>query len=289
VTVTISGAGRRFQLVGVGLVLVALAIALFARPAAAAITGTATPSTGLENTGTMVVTGSGFATGTLPTVHVLECEHGATDSSQCDANTDDSSVSANPAGNYSNPAYAYYALPNAIFGISDITCDATHACDLLLIQDDYNNFSNPHVLIPLTFTAVAATTTEPPTTIPASTIPTTATTATTAPTSATTAPSGDPTTTAAATAGGSTTTTTAKGGSSSTLGGQGSGSTLPAGGNGFSSGSSDGSGGSGGTLPFTGPPTAAPIIAICGIVIVLAGTLMRRVVLNVPDAGVRVS
>ena len=284
--VTISGAGRRFQLVGVGLVLVALAIALFARPAAAAITGTATPSTGLANTGTMAVTGSGFATGSLPTVHVLECEHGATDSSQCDANTDDPSVSANAAGNYSNSAYTYYALPNATFGISDITCDATHACDLLLIQDDYNNFSNPHVLIPLTFSAVAATTTAPPTTIPASTSPTTATTTATSSTTsvgATTTPTGDPTTTAV---GGSTTTTTAKGGSSSTLGGQGSGSTLAGGSDGFGSG---GSSGSGGTLPFTGPPTAAPIIAICGIVIILAGTLMRRVVLNVPDAGVRVS
>ena len=63
-----------------------------------------------------MVTASGFATGDLRTVHVLECEHDATDVSQCDANTDDSSLNSNVAGNYTNNAYTYYALPNAVFG-----------------------------------------------------------------------------------------------------------------------------------------------------------------------------
>jgi len=42
-------------------------------------------------------------------------------------------------------------------------------------------------------------------------------------------------------------------------------------------------------LPFTGPPTTAPIVALCGLVIIFAGTLMRRVVLRVPDAGASLS
>ena len=290
-TVTISGAGRRFQLVGVGLVLVALLLAVFARPASAAVTGTATPSTGLGLTGTLAISAGGFDPGnppSRPVVFVIECSHGATDSSSCDANTVSSSRGT-ASGTYTDDAYTYYSLPNDTFGgVDSITCDATHACDLVVIQDDYNNFSNPHVNIPITFSAVAATTTSPPTTIPASTVPTTATTAPTSATtsvSATTTATSDPTTTTGV--GG--TSTTVKGGASSTLGGQGSGSTLPPGSDGFGAGGSGGSSGSGGTLPFTGPPTAAPIIAICGIVIILAGTLMRRVVLNVPDAGVRVS
>ena len=70
-TVTISGAGRRFQLVGVGLVLVALLLAVFARPASAAVTGTATPSTGLGLTGTLAISAGGFDPGNPPSRPVV--------------------------------------------------------------------------------------------------------------------------------------------------------------------------------------------------------------------------
>jgi hypothetical protein len=287
VTVTISGLGRRFQLAGVCLVLVALAIAMFARPASAAVTGSATPSTGLALTGTLSITASGFATN-LNVIQVLECVHGATDSIQCDANTVDPFVSADTSGDYSNSEYHYTALPNSDLGVSNIVCDKDNPCDLLVIQDDYNNFSNPHILIPISFSVSAETTTSPSTTL--GTIGTTTTTApagaTTTIAGATTVPTGDSTTTPA---GGSTTTavggsTTTAVGAGTTFGGQGS--TLPAG----DPGGVDNSGsGSGGTLPFTGPPTAAPIVAVCGLVILFAGTFMRRVVLRVPNSGVSLS
>jgi hypothetical protein len=293
VTVTISGLGRRFQLAGVALVLVALAIALFARPAAAAPTATATPATGLENTGTLAVAAGGFATdGSLHVVFVLECELGATDSAQCDANTADSSKKSNTAGTYTNNAYTYFTLPNeAIFGgPSAITCDSTNDCGLVVIQDDYNNFNNPHVEIPITFSAVAATTVPPSTTTAPPTSATTATTATTGATSTavtgTTVPD-DATTAVAGTTSAGGTTTTAKG-TATSVAGQGSGNTLPVDPSGGGGGSVDSSGGSG-SLPFTGPPTAAPIVALCGLVILFAGTLMRRVVLRVPNSGVSLS
>jgi hypothetical protein len=136
----------------------ALGTAANASPSGQVVSGTVTcgsggcpgPNDALGYTGTLKVTGSGFGT-ELNTVHVLECVHGATDASQCDANTDDPSFDANISGNFSDPSYTYYSLPNDALGLSSIHCDATHLCDLLLIQDDYNNFSNPHVLIPLTF------------------------------------------------------------------------------------------------------------------------------------------
>ena len=319
-TVTISGYGRRFQLVGVLLVVAALAVAFFARPASAAIAATVTPTTNLGDTGTLSITASGFAT-QLNTVFVIECVHGATSSDQCDANTEDGSLSADANGNYTNPAYTYYELPNAVFGgVDSITCDLNNPCDLVIIQDDYNNFSNPHVNIPLSFSSVASTTaavTEPPTVAPTTAVPTTATpstfaTATTTHTGTTPPPktTGDATTTTDASAGatgettttsagtthaGSTTTrdatttsgatTTTEACAGTTIAGQGTGATLGSDPGDVSGGSS----GSGGTLPFTGPPTAAPIIAICGLVILLAGTVMRRIVLNVPDAGVPLS
>jgi hypothetical protein len=148
--------------------VVALGLAAFS-PAAHAVsgqtvTGTVTcppgacpgPGDALGYSGTVKVTGSGFAHN-LNTVHAIECESGATDSSQCDANTDDPSINANTSGLYTNNAYPYYSLPNDALGVSNITCDATHLCDLVLIQDDYNNFSNPHVNIPLTFDSGVAT------------------------------------------------------------------------------------------------------------------------------------
>ena len=108
-------------------------------------------------TGTLHVQGSGFGT-SLNTVFAIECVHNVISSDQCDANTADGSVNADTSGNYNNPAYTYYSLPNATFGgVDSITCDATHLCDLVLIQDDYNNFSNPHVNIPLTFDSGVAT------------------------------------------------------------------------------------------------------------------------------------
>ena len=244
------------------------------------------PARDSADTGTLTVSASGFPTGTLTVVHVLECEHGATDVSQCDANTDDPNHRANAAGVYTNNAYAYYALPNAVFGgLSSITCDATHDCDLVVIQDDYTNFSNPHVEIPISFSAVAASTT----TVSTTTSPGAGPTTTTAPTGATTTVVsgttvvGETTTAVTGTTAGAGTSTTGKG-TATTLSGQGSGDTLPG----------DPSGGgsvdtSGGQLPFTGPPTAAPIVALCGLVILFAGTLMRRVVLRVPDTGVSIS
>ena len=41
-------------------------------------------------------------------------------------------------------------------------------------------------------------------------------------------------------------------------------------------------GGSGEKLPEQGVPAAVPIMAVCGFVILLAGTVMRRIVLRVP-------
>ena len=115
------------------------------------------PGDALGYTGTLHVQGSGFGT-SLNTVYAIECVHNATSSDQCDANTADGSVNADTSGNYNNTAYTYYSLPNATFGgVDSITCDATHLCDLVLIQDDYNNFSNPHVNIPLTFDSGVAT------------------------------------------------------------------------------------------------------------------------------------
>jgi hypothetical protein len=140
--------------------VIALGLAAFSPAAHAAVSGSisnvtcgagACPTAGqLGYGGTLKVSASGFGTD-LNTIHVLECEHGATDSSQCDANTDDPNLNANVSGNYTNNSYAYYSLPNDALGVSNITCDATHLCDLVVIQDDYNNFSNPHVNIPLTF------------------------------------------------------------------------------------------------------------------------------------------
>ena len=150
--------------------VVALGLAAFV-PAANAVSGSVVsgtvtcppgqcpgPGDALGYTGTLHLTGSGFTTGDLHTVFAIECEHGATDSSQCDANTADGDKNSNVSGVYTNNAYTYYSLPNNTFGVIDsITCDATHLCDLVLIQDDYNNFSNPHVNIPLTFDSGVAT------------------------------------------------------------------------------------------------------------------------------------
>ena len=215
-TLRSSGMGRRFQLFGSVLLIVAIAMWMFANPATAAVTGTATPSTGLGVTGTLAVTASGFGT-SLNTVFVIECVHGATDSSQCDANTEDGNLDADTSGNYSNPAYVYYQLPNAVFdNIDSITCDATHLCDLVVIQDDYNNFSNPHVNIPITFAGGGATTTSAATSTTAAsttttTRPATTTTTTTLPTTTTTGAAPTTTTTTApttTTTGPATTTTT---------------------------------------------------------------------------------
>ena len=84
------GTARRFQVFGTALMLGGLLMSVFPHAASAAVTGTATPNSGLGATGTLAVTASGFNTGDLFTVHVIECERGATDSAQCDANTDDS-------------------------------------------------------------------------------------------------------------------------------------------------------------------------------------------------------
>ena len=77
---------------------------------------------------------------------------------QCDANTDDGYLEREhcPATTRTTRT-SYYSLPNDTLGVSNIRCDATHLCDLVLIQDDYNNFSNPHVNIPLTFDSGVAT------------------------------------------------------------------------------------------------------------------------------------
>jgi hypothetical protein len=184
VTLRSSGTGRRFQVFGSVLMLGALALWMFPHAASAAVTGTATPNTGLGATGTLAVSASGFGTGDLHTVFVIECERGATDSILCDANTGDGSLNTNTSGVYTNDAYVYWSLPNDALGISNITCDATHLCDLVLIQDDYNNFSNPHVSIPISFGDTGGTTTTASSTTTSST--TTSSTTTTAPTDTTT-------------------------------------------------------------------------------------------------------
>jgi len=270
---------RPAQAVGLALFVAAFVMTLTFRPtpAAAAVTGSVTPNSGLHDGDTVHVTADGLPANTP--IQVLECEQNAQSSAQCEGNTTDVSISSDSNGHYDNPNYSVYVLPGPTIGISSIHCDGTHPC-ALYVGTDYNNLqSSPHVLLNISFAAGTATTT---TTTPLATTTTTvaqaATTTTTAPGAVTTTTVGG--STSSTTPDGSTTTSIAGGGTSSDNGTAGSGGSSGAGVGG--GGSSDpnavsGSGSStGSTLPMTSAPPLAPWLAGSGILAFVAGTVARR-------------
>jgi hypothetical protein len=276
--------GRPLQAVGlVALVAAAFVTLSFDPPTAtAAVAGTATPNSGLTDTQTIHVQASGFppSTNNQP-IHVVECVRGATTSQDCEGTTDDPTVNADSSGNYDNPAYTVYVLPDSTIPNASIKCDASHLCDLY-VGDDVNNLATSnHVMIPISFAGAAATTTTtppPPTTTTAPPVGTTTTvptaTTTTAPGATTTTVPGATTTTAA----GGSTTTTSTSVVAGTSGGSGSDpSSAALGGSSSGGGTSvSGSGSSQASLPFTAAPPLAPWLGGFGLLAVLGGTVTRR-------------
>lgn len=100
--------------------------------------------------------------GTFPantTIKVIECVHGATDGTQCEGLTNVQTKRSAADGSYDN-SYTVRTLPDAAIPNPGITCDDMNPCDLY-VGVDFNNFSSPKVLIPITFAAVTTTTTTP--------------------------------------------------------------------------------------------------------------------------------
>jgi Neocarzinostatin family len=238
------------------------------------------------------------------------------DNSACDGVTLDSSTDSDGQGGYANDSYTVYTRPSSLLSSpATITCDAGHPC-VLYVGVDQNNFSSPHAFAPLTFSDTVTTTTTASTTTstthPSSTSTTaTSTTATTSHSSSTTTthPKGTTTTTArssttttyvceksrpkcasttttapsivptAAPADGTTTTTEAR--STGTTQPPTTVTTAP-------SLQAQGGGGSPGlgdappapqpvpSLPLTGGPHGAALLAAVGVVVVLGGTELRR-------------
>jgi hypothetical protein len=135
--------------------LAVLGILGLAVGAYAAVTGTVTPNSGLHNLDTVTVHADGLPASTV--IKVLECTHGALDSSGCEAGTNDQTHQSNSAGTY-NAQYQVMTLPNSIFPASSITCDDTHPCDVY-IGANFNDFSAPKTFVPISFAPVQATTT----------------------------------------------------------------------------------------------------------------------------------
>src|SRR5205823_4107799 len=110
----------------------------------------------------------------------------------------------NASGHYDNSAFTVYTLPNPALGPSSLQCDSTHAC-ALFVGADYNDFTQPHVLVPITFSDAASTTSSTSTT--STTVQsTTSSSSTSSSTTSTTAGGGNGTTTTTDPPGATTTT-----------------------------------------------------------------------------------
>ena len=293
-----------------GLALVAAAAAVAFLPGHAFGAGpavTTSPASGPFTDGqSITVSGTGFPNHAQDPsgLSILECSDPGgttanlpTDATACDGTTVNGlAINTNASGSFGPAQYSIVALSIASPGSSNINCDATNYC-VLWVGVDYNNaftqnfaFSEPFTIgssstttttttIPTTTTTIPTTTT---TTIPGTT--TTTTTTTIPGTTTTTAVSGSTTTT-------SSTTSTTDGGSTTTTSST---STLPptnaAGGTGSSS---DGataanSGGSpssssGSTLAFTGVPPVLPWLVVLGLLMLVVGSLGRRLVPPIPQ------
>jgi hypothetical protein len=91
------------------------------------------------------------------TIKVIECIHGATDGTQCEGLTNNQTKRSAADGSFDNP-YTVRTLPDAAIPNPGITCDDLNPCDLY-VGVDFNNFSQPKVLIPIAFAAATTTTT----------------------------------------------------------------------------------------------------------------------------------
>lgn len=131
--------------------VLALTTLVLAPGAFAAVSGSATPNTGLSDLQTIHVQASGLPAVVQP-IAVLECVRGATSSAQCEGSTNDPSVNSTASGTYNNPNYTVFVLPDAVFPTVSIQCDGSgqHECDLY-IGTDFNDFSQPHTFVPIEF------------------------------------------------------------------------------------------------------------------------------------------
>lgn len=196
-------------------------VALPVTPASATgPTAGANPTTNLHDRQVISVQGSGFPANTE--IQIEECSGTATslpaDNTSCEGVTLDSQAFTDVTGSFTNApgdaagdtGYTVYTIPNPAFQATTIQCDSANPC-VLYVGVDQNNFSAPHVFVPITFAAATSTTTSTSTT---STSISTTSTSTTLPTTTTTV--AYPTTTSTApvrTTTTSTPTTTIPGGS----------------------------------------------------------------------------
>jgi hypothetical protein len=136
--------------------IAALSVVWLAAAAWGAVTATVTPNSGLHDQDAVHVQATGLPANTV--IAVVECTSTATSSADCEGSTADVTTSTNASGAYDNPSYTVLQLPDSIFPTTSITCDSTHPCSLY-VGTDFNDFSAPHTLVPISFAAPASTTT----------------------------------------------------------------------------------------------------------------------------------
>jgi hypothetical protein len=287
-------------------------------------TASVTPATGVADGQTVTVSASGLPPNHA--IQVEECagtvDNPPADNTSCDGVTLDTSTDTDAGGAYANSGYTVYTRPSSLLSSpATITCDAGHPC-VLYVGVDQNNFSSAHAFAALTFsdsvtTTTTASTTTTTTAATTSTTGTGATTTTTDPGTTTTVDTTydnkpprsttstlkhHPTSTTGSALGGATTTTTRGTGSSSTVtttAGAGPAptattvTTSPAslhdsgGGNPVLGDSPNGSPTSVPTLPLTGGPHGAALLALAGVAVVLGGSELRRRALRPREDGPR--
>ena len=249
-----------------------------------------------------------------------------TDNTSCDGVTLDSSTDTDAGGAYTNTGYTVYTRPSSLLSSpATITCDVGHPC-VLYVGVDQNNFSAAHAFAALMFSDSVTTTTTAPTTTTTtgattSTTGAGASTTTTAPDTGTTDDTTNdtlydekPPRSTTTTLKHRTTSTTGSalgGATTTTTGGTGSGSTAPtaagagpaptvttvttgpaslhdSGGANAVLGDSPAVGPSSApTLPLTGGPHGAALLALGGVAVVLGGSEVRRRALRPREDGTR--
>ena len=135
-------------------------------PALAGTAAQAAPSTGLVDGQIIQVTGSGFDPGR--TIQVMECSGTLTappkDIKVCQGLTLDTSSYTDLQGGFidgaSDPSgltqgFKVYMLPGPSLPAGPTKCDPADPC-LLFVGEDHNDFSKPHVFVPISFAAAAS-------------------------------------------------------------------------------------------------------------------------------------
>jgi hypothetical protein len=136
--------------------VVALGVLGLAVGAYAAVSGTATPNSGLHNHDLVHIHATGLPA--LTGINVLECKSGATSSADCEGQTINTDGQTNGAG-VLDVDYNVWTLPDPALSGTSITCDDTHPC-VLYVGTDQQDFSGaPKTLIPISFAPAASTTT----------------------------------------------------------------------------------------------------------------------------------